>query len=168
MEVDEQSQFPSAKLQVAEQLSLVDRQQSIDGLHLHHNDPGHKEVQPIAAVQLSSLVIDGKRFLTFKRDFSQRQLLRQTLFVSRFQQARSQCPVNLDGRSNDRRREVVDGGVHRSLRQRSVVDSKELTWRRSLLDDLAFASPNIGPIPRRTPCRHPGLYNVSGIESRES
>ena len=85
MEVDEQSQFPSANLQVAEQLSLVDRQQSIDGLDLHHNDPGHKEVQPIAAVQLSSLVIDGKRFLPFKRDFSQRQLLRQTLFVSRFQ-----------------------------------------------------------------------------------
>src|SRR6266850_8227746 len=81
MEVDEQPQLPSAKLQVAEQLSLVNRQQCIDGLHLDNDDPGHQKIQPITAVQLSSLVIDGKRFLAFKRDFSQRQLLRQTLFV---------------------------------------------------------------------------------------
>src|SRR6267143_2087449 len=145
MEVDEQPQLPSAKLQVAEQLSLVNRQQCIDGLHLDNDDPGHQKIQPITAVQWSSLVIDGKRFLAFKRDFSQRQLLRQTLFVSRFQQARSQCPVNLDGRSNDRRREVVDGGVHKSLRHRSVADSKELTWRRSLLDYLAFAQQTSEP-----------------------
>lgn len=84
MKVDEQSELPSAKLQIAEQLSLVDGQQRVDSFHLHHNHSRGQEVQPVATVELSSFVMHRKRFLPFEGNFSQCQLLRQTLFVSRF------------------------------------------------------------------------------------
>src|SRR5437867_1553676 len=40
--------------------------------------------------------------------------------------------------------------------------TQKLTWRHDLLDYLTFASPNIGTIRRRTPCRHLGFIQRFG------
>lgn len=85
MKVDEQAEFPSAKFQIAEQLSLMNGQQDFDGFHFHHDHARYKKVQPIPAVEFHSFVIDMQRFLSLEGDLPQRKLMRQTLFVSRFQ-----------------------------------------------------------------------------------
>jgi len=50
--------FPSAKLEIAEQLSLVDGKQGLDGFDLHNDRVGHKKIQSIAAVQPYAFVIE--------------------------------------------------------------------------------------------------------------
>ena len=57
MKIDQQPQLPSAKFEIAEQLSVVDRKQSFDGFDLHNDQVGHKKIQPITAVQPDAFVI---------------------------------------------------------------------------------------------------------------
>ena len=63
----------------------MDGEQEFDSFHLHHDDAGDKKVQPISAVESDCFVIDVQRLLPFERDLPERKLVRQTLFVSRFQ-----------------------------------------------------------------------------------
>ena len=84
MKVDEQAQLPSAKLEITEQLSVVDREQSFDGFHFYNDYFRDQKVQPITAVETDSFVIDVKRLLRFEGNFPERKLVRQTLFVSGF------------------------------------------------------------------------------------
>src|SRR3989442_430166 len=65
-------------------------------------------------------------------------------------------------------RPIVDGGVHK-------IASTEIGRRFERVDMASqpfglsgVCATNIRTIRRRTPCRHPGLYNVSGTESQES
>ena len=58
VKVDEQTHLPSAKLEIAEQLSLVDGKQDFNSFYLYDDQVGNKKIEPIAAVQPHAFVID--------------------------------------------------------------------------------------------------------------
>ena len=66
MKVDEQSELPSTKLEITEELSLVDGKQTFHSLHLHDNQSSDEEIQTITTIQEDSLVIHTQRFLPFE------------------------------------------------------------------------------------------------------
>jgi hypothetical protein len=55
-------------------------------------------IQPVAAIQLETLVRNGQRDLALKGHFAETQLMAKTLYVGRLQQPRPEFPMYLRSR----------------------------------------------------------------------
>jgi hypothetical protein len=96
MEIYQQPDAHPGETKVAEELGLMNRQHMFNGFNLNNHGIFDKEIQPVAAVQLNTLVNDRKRCLAFKAQTGLRQLIAETFFVRRLQKAGTEDPVDLD------------------------------------------------------------------------
>jgi hypothetical protein len=109
VEVDEQPPLNPGKFEVGQELGFVDRRESFNGLELNHQGSWKQDVEPVAALQMNVFVANGQRMLTHMRNPGMPQFIGQTFLVGGLQQAGSQLPVHLNGKSNDLMRERVFG-----------------------------------------------------------
>jgi hypothetical protein len=76
----------------------MDRQQSLDSLHLDDNQVIDQDVDTKACLQASVAVGNGKRHLTVHSVAARLKLVGDALLINRFEQARSQYAVNGNSR----------------------------------------------------------------------
>jgi len=101
VEVDQQARFPTAQLQVCEQLGFMDGLNGCTGLYLNHHGAGDEEIEAVSAVELCSLLLHRQRTLPLEWNPPQPQFPAQTFLVGRLEQPRSQFPMHVDGAAND-------------------------------------------------------------------
>jgi len=61
----------------------------------------NNQIETITTVQLDSLVLDRKRHLPLKNKTPEVKFATQTLFIGRFEQARTKRTMDFDGGSDD-------------------------------------------------------------------
>jgi len=76
-------------------------EQGIYGLKFDHDLLSYQEIQPISIFDQQILITHGAKFLFLKFKSSQREFISQGTLIRRFQQARPQLTVNLNGRANN-------------------------------------------------------------------
>src|SRR5437868_1061933 len=79
----------------------MNRSQSIDRLELHNYQLLHQNVDAIAAVEENSFVLHGELKLPLEGNLAQGQLMAEALFISGFEQARTEGTMNFNGAPND-------------------------------------------------------------------
>jgi hypothetical protein len=79
----------------------------LDGFALYDHKPANDQVEPIQAVNRSPPVCDRKGLLFLNCVTTSHQFKRETGLVGRLQQPRSQVPMDLDGRTNNRPRDQI-------------------------------------------------------------
>src|SRR5262249_477445 len=102
MEVDQQPDRSRRELQVRNELHLMNREKSIEGLDLHDDAAFHEEVETVSAVQPYVAVDERDRFLTLDIQAAVLEVEREASFIRRLEQARSERSMNTDCRSNYR------------------------------------------------------------------
>ena len=65
MKIDKKAQTLSSKLEVRKKLGLVNRKYSFDGLEFDNNFTLDEKIEPIAKVDMHSIVAHGQRELRF-------------------------------------------------------------------------------------------------------
>lgn len=68
MEIDQESESPSAQFQVCQELCSMHREQGIYRLHFYDDAIGNDKVEPVAALQSEPLIGNGQRLLTLEGD----------------------------------------------------------------------------------------------------
>jgi hypothetical protein len=101
LEVDEQAQSLVGQPEIGQKLLFVDWREEFDGLHFHNHFLLDDQVGAEAGVDADFLVDHRDRLLPSCSETSTIQLVRQDCIVNRFQQARSECGVNAEGRVHD-------------------------------------------------------------------
>jgi len=61
VEVDQETNWPTSKTQIGQELSLVDRSQAFHGLEFHHDKLLDQQIEPVTAIELLPFVLDGQR-----------------------------------------------------------------------------------------------------------
>ena len=100
--VDEEPNLKASQAHVRQELRVMERKQLIDALCLDHDLSFDDDVQPVATVELDSLVRHGERLLPLEGESTETELVTETLFVGGFEQPRPEGLVNLDGRPSAR------------------------------------------------------------------
>ena len=83
-------------------LDLLDTLEFEDQLALHQN------INPVSTIELDILVVHRLWVLQLECDSIAVQLVRQALFVGRFEQSRAQMTVNLNGAANHTIGKIVE------------------------------------------------------------
>lgn len=109
VEVHQQPHFLATQLQIRNQLRLMERDHLLNGFQLNDDSVFYKNVDPIANIQFHFVINHRQSNLTqrFKPTFP--KLINQTGFIGRFQKARPEASMNLNGSSYDFRSERVVG-----------------------------------------------------------
>ena len=68
----------------------------------------HEYIKSVATVQSDPFVLDWLRVLELKCNTVQLELMCQALFVGKFEQARSQFPMDFDGTTDHATRKIVE------------------------------------------------------------
>ena len=79
----------------------MDRQQSFDRFQLKQDRVLNDQVNLVSTIQLEVLVDDWQIHLPLERESSQMQFVAETLFVGRFEKARTEMAVNFNSRTDD-------------------------------------------------------------------
>src|SRR5579863_8249294 len=114
------------ELQIGEELSLMYRRKTFNGLNFYNYKFINHQIHAIPAIQLHALIYDWKRDLTAELCVRLREFVTQTLFVCRLQQTRAQCAMHVYRVSNHALRDLVGSlrlcvsAVHYSLTGRRL------------------------------------------------
>ena len=76
-------------------------EERIDRFEFHDNETLHNDVHSVTAVEFHPLVFHRQIHLPPECYTAQRQLVAETLFISRLQESRAQLPVDFDGSSDN-------------------------------------------------------------------
>ena len=85
VEIDKQSDAKAGQLEICEHLRVVNGSERLYGLHFDDHRAVDNQVEAIPGVQFFALVDHRERELPLHRDPSQRQLVSEAVFISRFQ-----------------------------------------------------------------------------------
>lgn len=100
VEIDEQRRWQARQAEIGEYLRLVEGLQALDGLYLHDETVFYDEVQPVAALQLNSLVGDRHGLLPLENKPAKRKLVREAFLIRRFEQAGAKRAMHFDARAD--------------------------------------------------------------------
>ncbi len=84
-----------------EQLSLIDRMQSLFALHFNYNSTLDHQISPETAIQLNPLVDQGNSGLPLDPETEFLHLISYAGLISGLEKARLQFSMNLDRRTDD-------------------------------------------------------------------
>ncbi|HUF68615.1 MAG TPA: hypothetical protein VMM79_08140, partial [Longimicrobiales bacterium] len=101
IEVEQQTDVVAGQFQVCQNLRDVDGVEPIDRFQLDYYAAFDKQIDPIAAVELRSLVNDGNRHLTLDGDTHTDEFVHETLLIGRLEQPGPQLAVHRDRGAND-------------------------------------------------------------------
>ena len=101
MEIDDETRTQIAKAQMSKELRLICRRQSLLRFHIDNDLIIYQQIQSQISCQTNAFVTDRHSLLPFEGDAAQMQVMTQSFFVDRFQQTRSEAPMNFDGSAND-------------------------------------------------------------------
>lgn len=90
-----------AESKVRQQLGLVYRLETLNGLEFHDDRVVDHDVEPIAHVEMDPLVFERQRNFGQGRQAAQAQLMNQTDSIGALQQARTKVSVDLDRGADD-------------------------------------------------------------------
>jgi hypothetical protein len=101
VEVDEESDPPSAEPKVRQQLGLVYGLETLNGLEFDDNRIVDHDVEAIAHMEMDPLVFERQRNFGRGRQAAESQLMNQTDPIGTLQQTRTKVSVDLDGGPDD-------------------------------------------------------------------
>ncbi len=79
----------------------MNRSYICDGLYLHYDSARYYDVGSVSTIQLGAAIDDRYRFLSVKRQSPETQLVAKAFLVDSLEQARTELPVDSNGRSNN-------------------------------------------------------------------
>jgi hypothetical protein len=100
VEVDEEALLYRSEPHIGEQLRFVDGHQFLHRFQFKDDFVGNEDIHTIATIYSHAFVFDGQRVLRNEPDIIQRQLARETVFVSGFEQSRPKHAMHLNGAAN--------------------------------------------------------------------
>ncbi|HEX8850479.1 MAG TPA: hypothetical protein VF761_13190 [Gemmatimonadaceae bacterium] len=101
MEIADQSHRHSRQFHAGEYLRCHDGMQLLDGFDLDDHGIVDDQVDPIAGVEIDSLVVQGEIDLSTDFEASQLELAREASLIHGFKQPGPHEPMDLDGSSDD-------------------------------------------------------------------
>ena len=108
VEIHQQSDLHPRQFHVGQQLSFVNAFDSLDALQFDDELVFDENVNSVSTIDLNVFVLYRQRMLELKRHSLATQLMRQTLFVGRFQQSRPKVPMYFDGTTDDTIRKLIE------------------------------------------------------------
>jgi hypothetical protein len=100
MKVNEQSNRATREPQIRQQHRVMNWCKILDRLKFDDDPVINQKIDAITTIEFHISVDQRKRFLTLKRDSTMLEIVRQTFFVCRLQQARSQDAMDLNRSAN--------------------------------------------------------------------
>ena len=85
----------------------MQRQKPLDGLDFDNHRILDNQVKPITTVDPMFLIDHGQLHLASEANVPEPQFHTKAFFIGRFQQARAQCPMNLNGSTDDLLRQRI-------------------------------------------------------------
>ena len=101
MEIDDETRTKVAKTQISEELGFVRGRQSLLRFHIDDDLVLDQQIQSQIGCQTNAFITDRYPLLPSKGDATQMHFMARSFFVDRFQQTRSEAPMNFDGPTNN-------------------------------------------------------------------
>lgn len=134
VEIQQQSDALAAELQVCEQLSDVQRQKTLDCLHLYDDTLIDQEIDAIAWIEPNVFVVDRESNLSRHLRASKLKLVAKAGLVRRFEQSGSKFPVHFErcaqnsfGRGVGHKQDFTAENTEKSALSRRPLRSLRLT-----------------------------------------
>jgi hypothetical protein len=101
IEINQQPDLATSKLQISRQLGFMNRQNFLDRLNLDNDQPADNHIHPIPHVDPFVTISHRKSNLLQKRNFPSLELTGKALLVNRLQQSRTQGAMNRERSINN-------------------------------------------------------------------
>ena len=101
IEIDELAEFKAGQFQIRQQLLLVDWVNVLGRLEFNDDQSRHDEVCSKTLVEFDAVVDDRNRHLSLDDQTALLQFMGQRNLIDRFEQARAELRVNLEGAVHD-------------------------------------------------------------------
>ncbi len=131
IEIEEQTPSDIAEFHVAQQLGLMDRQQSLDSFQLDDDASSNQKIQAKTGLKAMVFINERQVNLPLEGDVSESEFVCQTGFVDRLKQSRSHRAMDFHRATDDRAGQRVPAFVSGSI----IHSSGYVRFRGSFSDE---------------------------------